>query len=247
MDNIDLQLYHEENRSHLIDLNKGVKELSLLVKQQIDNYVVPPEDIKVSGSVEVNTEKAVEVTNLEVIAKSIEQLQQTLTVAIEKNHIEPVTNITVDNIELAKTDRVTINNLTELKKYFDDLAIKIKDNQPIVNVTKQDIVFPTNANQAIPVRLSDGKSFYKAIFSAVTSGNSEADPTAGYQIADEENIDGTKYYGYTNKYGHWYIMRVASGAYRFTKGAPQAGGGGLYIDAWNNKVNLSYNYFHEVF
>ena len=39
----------------------------------------------------------------------------------------------------------------------------IISNQPIVNVEKQDIQFPTSANRPIAVRLSDGKSFYNAI------------------------------------------------------------------------------------
>ena len=54
-------------------------------------------------------------------------------------------------------------------------------------------------------------------------------------------------YGFAKNNGSWYIMRESSGAYRYSKGAPQFNGGGLYSDAWTDRANLTYDYIFEVF
>lgn len=164
MDQKDLSLYLEEQRIELMSLNKGIDQLSNLVQKQIDNYKPPVSDIKVEGNVKVNTEKAVEVTNLEELQKWLGNLGETVTKAIETNKPEQVTEITVKNIADAQQPDIKVTNFKELSKFFDQLNENIANlPQPYVNVEKQDVVFPTTANAPISVRLSDGKSFYNAI------------------------------------------------------------------------------------
>ena len=164
MDQKDLSLYLEEQRIELMSLNKGIDQLSNLVQKQIDNYQPPVSDVKVEGNVKVNTEKAVEVTNLEELQKWLGNLGETVTEAIETNKPEQVTEITVKNIADAQQPDIKVTNFKELSKFFDQLNENIANlPQPYVNVEKQDVVFPTTANAPISVRLSDGKSFYNAI------------------------------------------------------------------------------------
>ena len=164
MDQKDLSLYLEEQRTELMSLNKGIDKLSGLVQKQIDTYQPPVSDVKVEGNVKVNTEKAVEVTNLEELQKWLGNLGETVTEAIETNKPEQVTEITVKNIADAQQPDIKVTNFKDLSKFFDQLNDNIANlPQPYVNVEKQDIVFPTSANAPISVRLSDGKSFYNAI------------------------------------------------------------------------------------
>jgi len=167
MDN--LELYQEEQRQALIDMNKGIAELSTKVQQQIDAYEVV-KNVEVTGRVEVNTEKEIAVSNLEDLQDSIESLEGTLSKAIKDNSYKPLESVTVKNIKDAVPTELKITNLSDIAKYFNNLEQSIKNNQPIVNVAKQDIAFPTDPKKPIAVRLSDGKKFYEAITAAVGGG-----------------------------------------------------------------------------
>jgi len=174
MDQRELGLYLEEQRVELINLNKGIAQLSQLVQKQIDDYQPPVSDVKVKGSVQVNTEKSVEVTNLQELQKWLGTLGQNVTEAIETNKPEAVTEITVKNIQDAKQPDIKVTNFKELAKFFDELNNNIANlPQPYVNVEKQDVVFPTAANKPISVRLSDGKSFYNAMTALASGGLSK--------------------------------------------------------------------------
>ncbi len=167
MDN--LELYQEEQRQALIDMNKGIVELSKKVQQQIDAYEVV-KNVEVTGRVEVNTEKEIAVSNLEDLQGSIESLEGTLSKAIKDNSYKPLEAVTVKNIKDALPTELKITNLADIKQYFNDLEQSIKNNQPIVNVAKQDIVFPTDPKKPIPVRITDGKKFIDALTVAVGGG-----------------------------------------------------------------------------
>jgi hypothetical protein len=164
MDSKDFSLYLEEQRNELISLNEGIEELTLLVNKQLEVYTPPKDAVKVSGSVNVNTQDEVSVKNLVQLQDWLESASETITKAIEDNKTEAVTEITVKNIKDAKQADIKITNFNELAKFFNDLNKSINNlPSPIVNVEKQDIVLPTAANKPISVRLSDGKSFYNAI------------------------------------------------------------------------------------
>jgi len=69
-----------------------------------------------------------------------------------------------------------------------------------------------------------------------------ASPTDGYKITEIDNgLVG--YYGFTNKDGGWFIMKedTNSGSFRYTKGASN------FPRNWDNRTNLKYDYFHDLF
>lgn len=182
MDSKDLALYYEEQRQALIDLNKGITELHDILKQDKIAQVKLAEQPIVSVS---NQRDSITVSNIAEVEKSLEKLSKTLENAIKNNSYKPKDEIKVTN----QPKDLKINNLSDLKAYFDDITQTIKDNQPIVQVTKQDIVWPTAPSQAIPVRLSDGKSFYKAIMTAVAGGGSN--PTSRSINTNQVSISST--------------------------------------------------------
>lgn len=245
----DQELYNEEQRQLLIDINKSLEKLSGVFSDKIQVTVKQPESMTVSGGLEVtNPVEEVGVKNLSEVTESLDELKTKLTEAIKGN--KPIETIEVKNIADAKADKVKITNLDELNKSFKALESAINKIEPIVNVQKQELTWPTSANKPIAVRLSDGKSFYNAMAGAITamSNPGETDPLVGYQPSDVDDDTSTKYFGFVKKDGRWYIMRQSStDTFRYAKGAPLKEGGGLYIDAWTNRANLTYSYFYEVF
>lgn len=186
MDN--LELYQEEQRQSLLDISKGIVDLNKLVNSQLEIYKAPSDKVEVSGKIEVNTEKQVEVENLESIKDWLEDLGSVVKGAIKDNSYQPVSEVTVKNLKDAKPDTVKINNLQDIKKYFDSLARAIEDNQPVVNITKQDIKFPRSPKDAIPVRLSDGKSFYEAMASIASNGGRADLFVGGSQVSNSNPV-----------------------------------------------------------
>lgn len=171
MDYKDHELYQEEIRAELIKLNQTVAQLEEVTEKQLLSYEPPKDQIEVVGKIEVNTEKAVEVTNLEAIREYLGELSDNLTTAIEKSVREPVNELTIKNIDGARAETVKVSNLGELTKQFQQIIDSIKElPAPVVNVQKQTVDLPYSATKPLAVRLSDGKSFYNAIATAVAQG-----------------------------------------------------------------------------
>jgi len=169
MDDKDKSLYAEENLQALKGLKKsvdkflGVLEGKIEIKQSIN-----VDGIKITELPEVNTEKEVAVNNIGEFAEAVKGLSDGLAQAIKDNAHKPLSEVTIKNLKDAHQKEIKVSNLNELKAFINQIAKAIAENQPIVNLEKQDIRFPRSASQAIPVRLSDGKSFYNAIASAVS-------------------------------------------------------------------------------
>jgi hypothetical protein len=163
------ELYQEEIREELIRLNNAVDSLKILTEKQLENYTPPKDNVQITGKVLVNTEKEVAITNIESIRDYLVDFSKELTTAIEKSVREPVEEVKIKNITDARTNVVKVSNIKDLATEFEKIRKSIDNIKPAqVNVEKQEVVFPRNANQAIAVRLSDGKSFYNAITSAVS-------------------------------------------------------------------------------
>lgn len=241
MDSKDFELFANENIQLLKEFNRNFIEFKEILAEKKDH-------IRVSGQVEVNTEKSVTVENLDAITESVDQLGETLEKAIADNSYKPQP-IEVANIKDAQAKDVTISNLTDIKAYFDSVTKAIKDNQPIVKITKQEVVFPTDPKKPIAVRLSDGKVFYNALVQAISgsvgvqhqltrnngtaiavvnedgspiSGGSGglAKPTDAYKYCAEALSGGYEYSFYEDVDGNWYIARelLATGYIDFTAG-----------------------------
>lgn len=65
------------------------------------------------------------------------------------------------NAKVTVKQEKTIIDLKKLEK----LMAKLVEKEVVVNVEKETIKFPSTAKSAIPVRLSNGKQFYEAMFS----------------------------------------------------------------------------------
>lgn len=72
---------------------------------------------------------------------------------------------------------------------------------------------------------------------------SSDDPTLKYQISDTDTAETTKYYGFLEADGGWYILKEDStaGTYRYAKGTS------AYADNWDNRDSLDYGLFSDVF
>ena len=247
----DTELYLEEQRQASIDLLLVTKELHNEIKTLRESYEAPRDRVEVSGNVSVNTEKSVELINPDAISKGIiDKLEDVIirfAESVEKNKAIIPNKFIVENIADAITKEVSVLNQPDMNDFAQKLIRAIEENKTEYSVQK--VEFPTSPSKPIAVRLSDGKSFYKAIFNAVASAGNKApdDSLADYQITDRDESTATKYYGYVKANGAWYILRELNGAYRYAKGAPLPNGGGLYTDAWNDKINLTYGYLYEVF
>lgn len=74
---------------------------------------------------------------------------------------------------------------------------------------------------------------------------SEKHPTDGYNITEIDDSGVDTYYGYINKDGAWYIQKeLSTGAYRYVKGTSDFTNA---TTGWPNKLNLTYDYFNDIF
>ena len=184
MDAKDLELYNEENRQLLIEIKQGIGSLEQSLRKAIENIPKPHKAVEVTGKVDVNTQKDVAVTNFEVVADALNSISEQITKAIENNAHKPLEAVKVTNLKDAKLETLKISNFNELESYFSKLYAQIADNiQPVINLEKQEVVFPRLAKDAIPVRLSDGKKFYEAVSYAVGSTIS----TAGLATTEKQD------------------------------------------------------------
>lgn len=79
-----------------------------------------------------------------------------------------------------------------------------------------------------------------------TSGNkidpAQNQPLDGYRISEIDDSP-ISFYGYTNKEGAWFVMRLETdtGSFRYAKGNSNFPG------SWSNRENLTYDYFNNIF
>ena len=188
MDSKELELYHEEQRQQMIELNKSVDSVTKLLKEQIHQYQ-PVEEVEVTGKVQVNTEKEVAVSNLEQVVEQLNVLGDTLTKAIEKNAHKPLEKVEVKNIADAKQSTIEISNFKELANYFNEIKKELTNLDLNVNVEKQTLELPYSASKPLAVRLSDGKSFYKAMFQSVLGGTTNANAAILNKMGDKTRFE----------------------------------------------------------
>jgi len=240
----------------------GLKEAltNELVVKQTNN----PDKLEVSGTVKVNTEKEVAITNIEDFTSGLDALGDKLYTIIKESSHKPLDSVTIKNIEQAIAKEIKVSNLSELTRELQAVkqAILDSDKQPIVNVEKQEVVFPTDPKKPMAVRLSDGKSFYTAMTAAVSSGintqnlattakqdeiiaaiasisGGSSSPLAVYSYIQKDTSGATyKYYGYAdaNTAGGWAIKRItiATNLAEFITGASD------YSTAWGDRATQTY-------
>lgn len=191
MDNKEFELHLEEQRSILNGINASLGALNDRLSKTLEVAEKSPvKEMIVTGEVQVNTEKSIEVTNLEIIAEAVKLLTQQTTRAIKDTYRPAPSEITVKNIADAQVREVTIKNIATFGEQAAKLVeAAVQKYQPTIKIEKQELNFPRAAKDAIPVRLSDGKSFYNAIASAISA--------ATPNVMKVTNVDGSAIGGST--------------------------------------------------
>ena len=173
--NKDEELYQEETVQNLKDINKRLEGSAIIPIPKMPTKM----KTEVINEITANVINKIEIDEkpFEELSKKLQNQLELVTAGIVKavvdNAKEPAKEVTVKNITDAKNKEVVVTNLKELQTEIKNLAREIVNSQPIVNVEKQNVVFPQNANNPISVRLSDGKSFYNAVAALAQSGISQ--------------------------------------------------------------------------
>ena len=186
----DLQF--EESRQIWLDTKAVADQTVEKLNDLIDKYEKPHQIQEVSGELHVNTETSLEITNFISLKTYFDNLSTEISNAIKDNSHKPLSEIKIANFpEFPKN--LDIKNASAIYTPIIN-AIKDVNVQPVVNVAKQDVKFPTNPKDAIAVRLSDGKRFYTAlaaVTSAVQSIPTVRSATTEVNVVAVANPDGT--------------------------------------------------------
>lgn len=151
---------------------------------------------------------------------------------------------------------------------------KIPQPPTEISVNNLERLISDDPKRYIPVRLSDGKEFYRALEElAVSAGRSYAYSNSQgvkqqalvdqdrhvqvdlvnsldrYRLNDKYTDGNTTYTGNEAPNGDWYIMKSVSGSvghlrYATHKNNPTIS---TYVGAWNNKATLTYGYVSDAF
>lgn len=93
--------------------------------------------------------------------------------------------------------------------------------------------------KSLPGTVSGAVSLQDAAGNKINPAQNQ--PFDGYKISEiDDNV--ISFYGFTNKDGHWYVMRVDTntGSFRYATGEANFAG------SWGNRQNLKYGYFNEI-
>lgn len=243
MSTSDNDLIWREQREYfqrVIDSNADLKEA---IDKLIDKTVPFSDKVEV-----VNQPDSMKIENMDDFREETDVLKQAIVDAIIEHAYRGQDSIRVSN----PVEAVSVKNLKDVPTNTKELKAIQKALESLdlnVVVEKQNVEFPTSPNKPMSVRLSDGKSFYRATFTSISNAMQEVDPLVGYQPSDKDTSSNPKYYGFIRKDGSWYIMQenTTNGTYRYCWGSPKPNGGGLYIDAWTDRANLTYDYFNEAY
>jgi hypothetical protein len=90
-------------------------------------------------------------------------------------------------------------------------------------------------NPAIPLAFEgDDTNGYAQVVSGINQIDS-------YVISDLDEAGATKYYGFLDASGNWYILQLTTTAARYIKGATD------YATNWTNRAGLTYDYYNVIF
>lgn len=62
-----------------------------------------------------------------------------------------------------------------------------------------------------------------------------------YKISDIDESGSDKYYGFLDKFGNWYILKMTDTSARYCRGFQN------YVTKWATKTGLVYGHFNEAF
>jgi len=93
-----------------------------------------------------------------------------------------------------------------------------------------------------------GQSEEPSLTSIIDSAGNIIDPAKNrpidnYRISEIDDYDIDSYYGFIDENDNWFIMKedMDAGTYRYIKGDSN------FPDNWNNRKNLTYDYYNKIF
>lgn len=206
---------------------------------EIKNF---PKDQKISGEVEVKNfpkEFKVEVKNQPKV-QDVEIKNWPKQKEIEKpSWISEIVDVL--------TIRLTMGFATAISTAFSSFGkfvtklwesgIEVRTSMPLYVIPVDETGKPIDFNKPVRVNVNAFAGNSSGATSAVTN------PIDGYQIADLDESTTSKYYGFVNKSGSWYIMKndTTTNTFRYTKGSS------AYPTNWTGRASLTYDYFNNVF
>jgi hypothetical protein len=246
------------------NLDEIKKHLRLELKAVVD--AVKAIDIpEPSKEVRISNFPASEKHPDSVSVKNLGELSSLLSLLIsrvEGLNVNPIVNVPAPIVNIAPSEAPVVNIPQALPPIVDlDLSSLLSALKPLGLLSR-------DPNKPITVRMSDGRSFIDAIASVLKDNGERlatvvstsygltkdeykaatrelGDPTTTYKATDVDADASPNYYGFTDQYGGWYIMKetLSTGAdtYRYCKGSS------AYTTAWTNRDTQIYDYFYEVF
>jgi hypothetical protein len=236
------------------------EELAAVVKA-INAIDIPEAPKKLEVTNFPKAEKAPESIKVNNLSELSTLLDRLLT-AVEGINVNPVVNLPAPIVNIPEQPSPVVNIPPQLSPIVDiNIDQLLQALQPLRLLSR-------DPNKPITVRMSDGRHFIDALTATLKEngerlatvvstsyGLTQSEykaaqnelelPTARYSIADKDADASPNYYGFTDAFGNWYIMKetVSAGAdtYRYCKGSSG------YTTAWTNRAGQSYDYFYEVF
>lgn len=131
----------------------------------------------------------------------------------------------------------SLSNL-QVKLHREGLTVKLDDTErlkplPVIVVDTRGRPVNMNANANATV--------FPMVMNSHGGGSQNI--LEAYQITDQDDGGNTKYYGFMDKDGNWYILKndTVASTYRYTRGTSS------YAANWTNRATLTYGYFGDVF
>lgn len=245
---------------------KNLDEIKLHLKNELkpvkERIVTAIESIKIPKAPD-----SVKVSNLGDVLEALKKLQDSIA-SIEFN---PTINVSAPEVYVPE-QKAPVVTVTPTPVTVTPTPVTVSpadvfiDIQGILEALEPLKYLSDRAESPLSVRLSDGKSFMKAIQTltknqerqmTVFSNNSGMtsdefktvtrnvdDVMAKYRIADKDDDASPNYYGFLDPRGNWYILKetVSAGGdtYRYARG------GSDYATNWTNRAALSYGYMNAV-
>lgn len=99
----------------------------------------------------------------------------------------------------------------------------------------------SNVLSGISARLSIMSTAIGSINTLLASMELHFDPLAKFGIGFVDDTSATSYYGYQNRAGEWYVMRISNGSYLYYLNSAN------FDTGWGSRATLSYTSFAGVF
>lgn len=269
-DRLDAYHHTQKQLTYLGDIADMSQELIRLLDEQKDlqgdnaqKYGALLSDIRESLAAIKSRKDPVLPDYAKPVVSAIDDLRKGLSESIKRIDVKPVidapqVNVTAPDVDLKGVEKAVSKLSAAFKAAVSQLPPPVEipetDFQPLLDSWEgisEQLLSIENATRMKPL---PGSMTIRHNNQAVSSANplpitgsitTTPGPTDAYEIADSDTVSTTKYYGFTDADGNWYILRenTTNGTYRYAKGAAAD----VYPTQWTNRAALNYVYFYEAF